>query len=166
MQNTMTVIGEFDDNPDRYRKDGCFFCCHFISYADLYEDALEPGDAGQCTRTKEHVSYSDSCEHRLPKGRDFEKERDMPVKQIKDAKGRIAIVDADYKVQEKITEERCLEIGGHCWETRHEHSLKLNYPYTAKDTTYRKCKHCAKCQKGKRQPEIVWEDEKETNYDR
>ena len=33
---------------DRNLRQNCYYCIHFLSYADMYEDELEPEDLGEC----------------------------------------------------------------------------------------------------------------------
>jgi len=40
--------GELWGSPGDYRKDGCFFCKYFTSYAYNYDDDMEPDDCGFC----------------------------------------------------------------------------------------------------------------------
>lgn len=52
-----------------------------------------------------------------------------------------------------LTEEKCLEIGGHCW-------IESNVTFPGCPAQYtRYCKHCGKRQRGVNQKPIRWEDE-------
>ena len=52
-----------------------------------------------------------------------------------------------------LTFERCLEIGGHCYDDS-------NYVVDTLPPIYhRTCKHCGHVQEGQRQPTISWHDD-------
>lgn len=56
------------------------------------------------------------------------------------------------KPTRKLTEEECLEIGGHCWEIS-------NLVFAVFPPCFeRVCKHCGKRQVGHRGPSYVWQD--------
>lgn len=51
------------ENPKNYRKDSCYYCRHFLSYANCYNDNTDFVDLGKCTKKcpYEHTNYSLSC---------------------------------------------------------------------------------------------------------
>jgi hypothetical protein len=54
------------------------------------------------------------------------------------------------KSHKKLTEQECIEIGGHCYEIQ-------NTVLTSNPPTYiRVCKHCGKTQHGHPQDDINW----------
>lgn len=54
----------------------------------------------------------------------------------------------------KLTEEQCLEIGGHCWN---QSDIVIDtYP----STYHRYCVHCGKSQHGQAQGSMKWVDVK------
>jgi len=56
-------------------------------------------------------------------------------------------------MSEKLTEEECLKIGGHCW-------VVDNYVVLTNPPIYhRRCKHCGKVQEGHSQPRVRWADD-------
>ena len=59
--------------------------------------------------------------------------------------------EQNRKVKMKLTEEECLEIGGHCYEFE-PYVLASDPPISV-----RTCKHCGKRQHGREQPSIRWE---------
>lgn len=54
-------------------------------------------------------------------------------------------------MDKKMTEEECIEMGGHCFEVQNYH-LTIDPPLSV-----RICKHCGKTEYGHSQPSTRWE---------